>query len=149
MYSRIFRTSIVLAFIGFTTSACWINAPFEEFAFEAEVRNESDHAVLVKLLTSSETPNVSDSILIQPNSTETICYYTSTGFGGFLCAISGLEFRFENGKGYICIKGTNFVNASDSCFLNMKDPLAPMDNAEGNGTMFVITQEDFENAWEL
>lgn len=135
-------------FFVINSSACWINAPFEETFFEAKVTNESDHAVLVKLISAARIEPVIDSTLIQPNSMATICGYQAIGFAGFRCAVSGLEFRFENDRGYICIKGSNLINVSDSCFLN-KDPLEPTINADENGTIFVVSQEDYENAWEL
>lgn len=76
------------------------------------------------------------------------CTASSEVFLGLGCGIDSLIIEFENGKGYIC---ANRPNANAFCF--GKSPLIGIESnfnqIDDNSFEFMITQQDFENAFEL
>jgi hypothetical protein len=84
---------------------------------------------------------------INPNKINNSCSYQSEVFLGFSCEADSLVFLFQNGKGYSC---SLIINDSNLCFLN-KSPYIQDDfeNLQGNTYEFEITQEDFNNAFDL
>ena len=155
MYSKGFKISTLLIIIT-AFASCWINEPFEELTFTAEVVNNSNQEVIITLLTPELADPIRGTVKIAPNTQEFICSYRSTNFAGFFgCEVTRLEFRFADSTGYHCDVGRrsgldgNFGNVSDSCFTG-KDPFLPSQFTENDdGTIFTITQEDYENAFEL
>lgn len=75
------------------------------------------------------------------------CDYDAEVFLGFSCQADSLIFKFENGKGFICVF---LIENNDFCFLN-KNPYDSNDyeSLGNNNFQFSITQQDFENAFEL
>jgi hypothetical protein len=69
----------------------------------------------------------------------------------FACEIAAFKYVFDNGKGYYCERSANNTNLSELCFFNDKNPFSSSQRLpnNGNGVLFTITQEDFENAREL
>ncbi|MGV6827853.1 MAG: hypothetical protein ACWA45_00490 [Flavobacteriales bacterium] len=78
------------------------------------------------------------------------CVYSSEVFLGFSCDYDSLVFKFDNDKGYICSLRSN--DNSNICF-NSKNPYIFNDEdfiSLGNNTFeFIVTQEDYENAYDL
>ncbi len=75
------------------------------------------------------------------------CNYDAEVFFGFSCQADSLIFKFENSKGYICV----FLrDNNDFCFLN-KNPYdsTAYESLGNNKYQFTITQQDFEDAYEL
>jgi len=131
-----------------TTTNC-VTIDDELIAFFMMVENQSDTAVKVYTHIVSEVPPT-DSTMIMPGERKAICYYEEFGYAGFSCRVGRIKYVFANGKGYDCIKGMSLGNESSDCFFLGKDPFWPnrLPN-RGNGTLFVITQEDFEMARDL
>jgi len=79
-----------------------------------------------------------------------ICSYVDENFRGMFvnyCGIDSVAIKFNNGKGYISTKN----NSGDFNFSNKRNPLLPNGGFKANGNIyeFIVTQQDFENAFEL
>jgi hypothetical protein len=122
----------------------------ELFRYEAIVQNNSSQNVKIYTYPLVEFPP-SDSVIITPNSEISICDYYLGFYAGFACEIEAFKYVFDNGKGYFCERGANTNNVSEICFFNDKNPFSSSQRLpnNGNGVLFTITQEDFENAREL
>ena len=132
-----------------TLVGCRITADDELIAFFTMVENQSNSEVKVYThLVSGVPPN--DSIVIMPGERKAICYYENFAYAGFGCRVGRIRYLFANGKGYDCAKGRSLGNESPDCFPFDKDPFwpSPLPN-QGEGTLFIITQEDFEMARDL
>jgi hypothetical protein len=86
---------------------------------------------------------------VDPGDRNGLISYQDENFGGYSSQADSLVTRFSNGKGYICdLRG----NGNGSCFIS-RNPLLGFEedfNNLGNNTFeFVITQTDFDNAFEL
>ncbi|MEX0363279.1 MAG: hypothetical protein AB3N10_20055 [Allomuricauda sp.] len=78
------------------------------------------------------------------------CNYTDENFRGIFqnyCGIDSMVVKFNNQQGYISINN----NLGDFNFSNKRNPLLPNGGFEikGNIYEFLVTEEDFENAFEL
>ncbi len=75
------------------------------------------------------------------------CNYDAEVFLGFSCQADSLIFKFDNDKGFICVF---LLENNNFCFLN-KNPYDSTDyeSLGNNNFQFTITQQDFENAFEL
>jgi len=132
-----------------TVAGCGITADDELIAFFMMVENQSDATVKVYTYDVPELPPV-DSTTIMPGERKAICYYENFAYAGFSCLVGRINYVFANGKGYDCAKGRSLGNESPDCFPFDKDPFwpSPLPN-QGEGTLFIITQEDFEMARDL
>lgn len=79
-----------------------------------------------------------------------LCTYVDENFRGMFvnyCGIDSVAIKFNNGKGYISTKN----NSGDFNFSNKRNPLLPNGGFKANGNIyeFIVTQQDFENAFEL
>ncbi|PZW40791.1 hypothetical protein LX95_01859 [Mesonia algae] len=74
--------------------------------------------------------------------------YDSENFDGYRQRADSIVFIFPNNKGYIC---ADRVNANNLCF-NGKSPLgndSSFSDLGNNIYEFIITQEDYDNAYTL
>jgi hypothetical protein len=87
--------------------------------------------------------------VIEPNTSAGQVTYQAENFSGHQNFADSVVTRFSNGRGYICDLREN---GNASCFL-LRNPLLGFEedfNSLGNNIFeFVITQEDFENAFDL
>ena len=84
---------------------------------------------------------------ISANENRESCSYFSESFLGFACLSDSIIFKFLDNKEYACALREN---GSQFCFSN-KNPFNSTDfnELDNNTYEFVITQEDFENAFDL
>jgi hypothetical protein len=124
----------------------------EGFTFDAIVENNSSENIKVIVYRSTITGfSPIDSVNIISNTEASVCSYYESFYAGFGCEIGAFKYVFDNGKGYFCERGANRNNVSEICFFNDKNPFSSSQRLpnNGNGVLFTITQEDFENAREL
>lgn len=139
----------LIALFALLSSGCPFGQEPEDFKYDSFVSNESSSSVIIYIYDLPNNPPL-DSVRIEPGGTEIICFYIDNFYAQFGCLVGALKFFFENGKGYYCEKGIGGINTTENCFLMDKDPFLSRRLPEnGNGTIFTITQEDFENAYEL
>ena len=119
------------------------------FTFHALVENASNSAVTIY---SFDEPGetATDSVFIDAGATGSICFYLESFYAGYACQRPALRFVFENGKGYYC-EQMIASNISEFCFFQGKDPFLPDRITTGDrmGSIFIISEEDFQNAREL
>ncbi|MBC6995617.1 hypothetical protein QWY85_13365 [Neolewinella lacunae] len=140
----------LIALFVLLSSGCPFGQEPDEFFFDCFVVNESNSSVKVLLHLRGNLPPY-DSVFIAPGEMSSIGRYFATGWSSYDCDARKIQFIFENGKGYVCtLRPDNTTNDSALCFLGAKDPfVAPQLPNEGFGSITTITQEDFENAFEL
>jgi len=139
----------VIAIFALLGQKCVVTV--EEMAFGCFIQNESSSDLMVLLAYGVEFDPV-DSIFIRSGEVAVIDSYNAERYLRFGCDPQRLVFRFANGKGYNCyIQPDGFTNSSPLCFQNGKDPFLPdrLPDEDGPGSVTVITQEDFENAYDL
>lgn len=122
----------------------------EKISFDCHIANNSSSGLKVLLHRRSNIPPY-DSISIAPGETSSIGSYLALSWSSYACDARKIQFIFDNGKGYVCTIMPNLTtNDSELCFLGGKDPfIAPRLPDEGLGSITTITQEDFENAFDL
>ncbi|WP_139212080.1 hypothetical protein [Neolewinella agarilytica] len=121
----------------------------ELIVFFGMVENQSNSSVKIFTYDVPELPPI-DSIVIAPGERKEICFYREFLYAGFACEVGRIKYVFSNGKGYDCTLGRSLINESPNCFEAAKDPfLSDRLPNNGNGTLLVITQEDFEMARDL
>ena len=114
--------------------------------YEVLVENQSSNEITIEGYDSNNT-KIYQSI-VQPKNRNEGCFASLESFDGLAtCNTDSLVFKFSNGKGYICALRENGL---EFCF-SVKSPFESEDfNSLGHNTFeFIITQEDFENAFEL
>ena len=144
----VFLGLVTLYVLTFSVSGC-VTIDDQQIRYFTTVENQSENSVEVFTYDAIAQPPI-DSITIEPGERKDICSYLEFGYAGFGCTIGRVEYVFPNDKGYNCIKGRDGNNESPECFFNGKDPFrAPRLPDNGNGTLLIITQEDFLMAREL
>jgi hypothetical protein len=122
----------------------------DEQTYTSRFRNNSNSAIMITGFNFPSDLVFDETVSVDGLSTN--CVISSEAFLGISCSIDSLVIRFENDKGYICAKiGANSVgNPNQFCFLN-KSPFDSLSFQDlGNNTFeFEITQEDFDNAFDL
>jgi len=91
-----------------------------------------------------------ETIVLQPNTEGLNCSYSNEFFIGYSrvdCSIDKIEFRFLNDTGYI----STINEVSNLDFPNESNPFGGSVKFQqtNNDYTFIITQEDFDNAFEL
>lgn len=143
------KSLYTIFFIIVTCSTACIDGRDTEEWYSVEVKNESSSAINM-LAYFKDGFDLEDSIVVRSGETGVICAYKTSGWAGFACRFNLLEFRFENNKGYKCIREENGLNISDTCFVSGLDPFNIPRPAEGStSTLLIITENDFENAFDL
>ena len=116
--------------------------------YTTRIRNSSNSILNIKGHDTQD--NLVYNELVGLGGSSTNCVTSSESFLGLSCSIDSLIVKFDNNRGYICaVRITN--NQPELCFSN-KTPFGndPSFLDLGNNTYeFVITQEDFENAYDL
>lgn len=137
----------IIVFILFIS--CTDRGERDEVNFNVSINNTSSMSVIIE----GYAPNndlVINSIIINPNSNGAECSYRSEIFDGYICGADSLVFKFSNGKGYICA-GRITNNQPELCFPN-KSPFGDdpsFVNLGNRNYQFIITEEDFTNAFDL
>ncbi|MBC6995616.1 hypothetical protein QWY85_13360 [Neolewinella lacunae] len=117
--------------------------------YTCNIKNEATSEVKIRLFLRANIPPY-DSLIIRPGETKAFGKYFSPAPAIYGCEARKIEFIFSNGLGYICTRPELGPNTSELCFLNGKDPFLPPRLPEGElGSITTITQEDFENAYDL
>jgi hypothetical protein len=147
MYQKINILTILLLSILLTSCT----SEEEEFNYGASISNLSDVTLNVKGYNGALNQLAYDFDLESMNSGGNV-NYSSPSFGGYISGADSLIFTFPNSKGYICVV-RNIGNSDivdQFCFSN-KSPFDSMSFQDlGNNTfLFEITQDDFDNAFEL
>ncbi|MFN3138682.1 MAG: hypothetical protein ACE37L_13400 [Allomuricauda sp.] len=150
---KLIRLSTFTALIYFVVTIGCTSEP-DVFEYTIITKNSSNSSLVFELYVDD---NLFESILVAPSSSYR-CSYSSEFFRGFSgCnnsltrSVDSIIFKFNNGKGYIC-SARNLIGANMECFPNKKlfrsddETFQMMDN---NKFLFDITQEDYENAFEL
>lgn len=119
------------------------------YAIDFKNESSSDLIVLSFFQEGADAPR--DSVLIPSGGTRTICEYLASSWSSYGCdANKIIEFKFKNGKGYRCIVGSRYTNISDFCFQSEIDPFNPPRPTQGETiSIFIVTEEDFVNAFDL
>lgn len=138
---------IVLPLIALLYSACIEQEVVQQLGV---VENQSSSSVKVIIYGFFDLPPT-DSIVIQSGEQKKFCSFPTGNIRvtGLSCELEAIEYRFDNDRGYYCLLNEDNTNRSDLCFFN-SDPFNVPQLTDGRrGTLFTITQEDFENAREL
>ena len=124
--------------------------------FKTTYRNESGSNVTV---TGYNVDNeIEFTYSLSDGEASQICEIPSPVFLGSDCAADSIIVRFQNNRGYIC--SIRLSDTENLCFPNDKSPFGGGDGGRGtvpsfyrkvaeNTFEFLITQEDFENAFDL
>ncbi|HBS12777.1 MAG TPA: hypothetical protein DEO36_09590 [Flavobacteriaceae bacterium] len=118
----------------------------DEHTYITRFKNVSSTTIEIKGYDSRDNLVFDETILT--NNTSSDCTRSAESFLGISCNIVSVEIKFNNNKGYVCGK----LNTNGLCFLNEKSPLGndpSFVNLANYTYEFVITQEDFENAYDL
>ena len=115
--------------------------------YNVAIKNSSLQTINILAYSSD---NLISNITLNDNETGLNCSYTDEGFKGYKlieCEIDSIVFRFDNGKGYI----SDINTPSSFDFLNNNNLFGnSIKFIETNNTYeFLITQEDYENAYDL
>lgn len=115
--------------------------------FKTQIKNGSTASLTVKGYNSINQETINE--LLEPNEIGVDCEGLLEVFIGMTCEADSIVFRFSNDKGYICsLRQSNH----DFCF-GYKHPFVGNETFYtflGDNTYeFTITQQDFENAFEL
>jgi len=140
------RANIIISFsLLVTILSC--STEEKEKKYVVSFRNSSESAVTIKGYNTNSGVLVSEINLLPENVGGQIIYF-SPSFGGYINGSDSLVFKFQNDRGYIC----TVYGEQSLCF----DEITPLFGVEsyfnnlGNNTFeFEITQEDFENVFEL
>jgi hypothetical protein len=142
---KIFTGIVVLVFC----LSCTDRGERDDFKFDVSINNTSSES-LTLLGYAPNNDLVINNVILNPNSIGAECSYNAEMFSGYICGVDSLIFKFSNGKGYICsYRITN--NQPELCFPNKtpfgSDPSFLKINK--NTFQFLITEEDFVNAYDL
>ncbi len=116
----------------------------DEFEYSVEILNESNSQLVLEIYDARSL--LIDEFFISPNQRGNEFSYIDENFSGFVG--DSVIFKFSNSRGYIC----TFLRDSEGlCFLSKQifgndDSFIDSGN---NSFMFVISQEDFDNAFDL
>ncbi len=123
----------------------------EEQTYVTNIRNNSTSIINLEGYNRLDELILNEEIVQNSNSSD--CSYSAENFGGFVCAGDSVVIKFSNGKGYICaVRISN--NHPELCFNNNDERFisgnSPSFMSIGNNIFeYKITQEDFENAFDL
>lgn len=138
------KNKIVLVLVGVLILSCTDEADLQTYT--TNIRNSSNSTIIIK---GYNVPGelVFDEI-IQSNNSSSNCTTSSETFLGLSCQIDSLVVKFDNDKGYINTSlGDNSVS-----FINrnpLRGNIADFNDLGNNTFEFVITQNDFDNAYDL
>ncbi|WP_196888830.1 hypothetical protein [Aureivirga sp. CE67] len=136
---------ILLLFIGFLFIQCTDDP--ETYFYNVSILNNSNKNLNIK---SYHKGNLISNIDLNTSQSGLECSYSAESFIGYKltqCQIDSIIFKFENGKGYI--SSINYL--SDLNFSNDTNPFGFSSKfvLDNNIYQFIITSEDFENAYNL
>jgi len=139
--------------VGLAIVSCADTNERDEILFTVRLKNNSNEEIQIKGYSSPSNIPEFD-FTISPFNLGGEISYRAEAFLGYVNGYDSITFKFPNEKGYICsIRVSN--SQPKLCFLNEKspfgnDPNNPPFNEIGNNIYeFEITQEDYENAFEL
>ncbi|MFN3138683.1 MAG: hypothetical protein ACE37L_13405 [Allomuricauda sp.] len=117
------------------------------FDFIVSIKNETSETFKVE---AYNVETIVYQIDLSNNETGPTCSYVDENFRGILynyCGIDSLIIKFQNNHGYISTRN----NSGNFNFSNKRNPLLPNGGFDvtGNTHEFIVSQEDFENAFEL
>lgn len=140
---------IFYSFITFISLSGCVTIDDEELVFFGFVENQSNSSVQIFTYDVPELAPI-DSVVIASGERKEICFYREFLFAGFSCNLGRIRYVFSNDKGYDCTLGRSLMNESPDCFFFEKDPfLSDRLPNDGNGTLLIISQDDFEMARDL
>ena len=119
--------------------------------FKSSYKNVSGYPLLISGYGSGN--RLLYSYALENNDSSPNCTVSSPSFLGASCGADSIVVRFDSGRGFIC--ASRFNNSSNQCFLSDKSPIGGTGQEEfyreifPNTFEFLITKEDFENAFEL
>lgn len=121
----------------------------EDVRFDCFIENSSSSQVKVLLHLREELPPY-DSVFIAAGETASLGDYFAPAWASYACEARKVQFIFNDNRGYICTMSEFSLNESAFCFREGKDPfVAPRLPNNGFGSITTITEEDFENAFDL
>ena len=118
-----------------------------ESSFNVSVKNASVELLEVEAYLQEEIVFNAD---LNPNENSPSCDYVDEKFRGIFityCGTDSIVFKFSNNRVYI----STDTNSGNFNFSSTRNPLLPNGGFQKSGSTyeFRITQEDFENAFEL
>ena len=119
--------------------------------FKSAFRNESGEQLVI--IGYNTNDQIEYTYNLEDNKVSSFCEIPSSVFLGADCAADSIVVRFQDNKGYIC--STRFNNSDNFCFSNDKSPFGKGSKATyyretaANTFEFIITESDFENAFDL
>ena len=123
----------------------------KETLYNALIRNASDNTIKIKGY-NSKLNQLKYEINIESMRSGGEVDYFSPSFGGYVSGADSMVFSFNNGKGYICVVRTaeSVGDVNQLCFQD-KSPfdIEGFKNLGNNTFEFEITQEDYDNAYDL
>jgi len=138
--------NLLLLLILVIVSSC--TGEEDEFNYTVSFKNETQVVLDISIYEPDNDLNNSFQVLPLSNGGEVT--NSSPTFLGYVGGGDSIVLRFPNQKGYICDAR---ANEDIYCFQDSRNPLVgfePYFNNLGNNVYeFVVTEEDFENAFEL
>ncbi|WP_420320245.1 hypothetical protein [Flagellimonas sp.] len=118
-----------------------------ESNFLVSIKNESSHSFAIR---GFKNNSIVYQEILNNNENGTSCGYTDENFRGIFvnhCGIDSLVLEFNDNRGYI----STYNNSGNFNFSNKRNPLLPNSgfNINENTYEFLVTIEDYENAFEL
>ena len=137
--------NLICSILLFSTLSC-TDEP-DQHNFSVSIKNDSDSVIEIKCF-SEKTLQIQKNL--NPGESSKICDYTSESFFGLSgCEKDSLVIEFSNSRGYIDKRIGN--NQNEYRFSDDKSIFIQgigFKNS-GNDYEFIITQEDFDNAFDL
>ena len=119
--------------------------------FEIYFQNDTNQTLDIRLydgVDSLDFSNQTGQFTILPSEKTKVCEYQNEQFIGYNFCSGQIVFEFPNGKGHFCHGSINNSRCFDNdtrYIFNSRDAFI----SNGTEYTFHITQEDFENAYEL
>lgn len=138
---------ILLSIVNFMFYNGCISDEEQYFNYRVIINNESSHSLNIEAYFSD---NLSFENSLVQNQNSAPCEYSDVSFLGYSCMIDSMVFKFDNGKGYISTLPFPPSSANEYDFPD-KSPFtsAGYINTEGNTYEFIITKEDYNNAFDI
>ena len=139
---NIFATLLLLFFI----TSCTDTEERDEINFVVNINNNTNQQLSVRGYNSQNVLEFDYTISSMSNGAE--INYSAETFGGYINGSDSIIFSYPNSKGYICDlrqNGNNLCFQNKNIFGDQSD----FNNITNNTFEFVITQDDFDNAYDL
>ncbi|WP_395043535.1 hypothetical protein [Flavobacterium sp.] len=113
--------------------------------YSVEINNSTSVGLTIEGYNSENNLIINNSI--ESNSIGAECNYQAEIFSGYICGADSIVIKFSNGKGYICdLRESGNILCLPSKFIFSEQGFINLNN---NNYQFVITEDDYNNAYVL